>query len=258
MFSLFRMVSYFWELGGDVLALYRCKSDLFAFPCPSTCTSRTPSLGAWNLHTTKAQSQLNSPSLPSCGFISQQFSPRASTFPRQLLISTVCFLYKLNIYHSFPVYRLTCAAFSQTVAVTSPQIVRDLQTASSPPQTSNKGKELQGSIFPLWRRQGSLTCCKWISLSSLWYSAALSQRKALCAHYLCSLWADYQVQDIFFFQTCFRPKRSASQSQKHHSKARPWTDQIPHELIRPRTVIKTVESALAPNKRCCFSWLKAK
>lgn len=41
MFSPLRMVSYFWELGGDVLALYHCKR--YVLGCPSLPhTSRIP------------------------------------------------------------------------------------------------------------------------------------------------------------------------------------------------------------------------
>lgn len=85
MFSLFRMVSYFWELGGDVLALYRCKCNLFGFPSPPAHPLAPPGAPsgrpAESLIKLRHNFQLNSHSLPSCGFILQQFSPKAGTFP---------------------------------------------------------------------------------------------------------------------------------------------------------------------------------
>lgn len=70
MFSLFRMVSYFWELGGDVLALHCCEHNGFGLPSART------SLTSLSPEEAPAPRYLNPQSLPSCGFGPQRFSPQ--------------------------------------------------------------------------------------------------------------------------------------------------------------------------------------
>lgn len=145
MFSLFRMVSYFWELGGDVLALYHCKSNLFGFPCPS----RTPLSGCLksSYDQGRVSVQLSTPQLwfHFAAVLSQHLPTTAAdqhtVFPAQSDCLPPSFFSCLQPHVRSPATNGSCHI--------SPDC-GDLQTESSPPRAQiNKQKELYNSTFLL-------------------------------------------------------------------------------------------------------------